>query len=125
MKALANLGVCHEIGLGVTQNYQEARRLYTLASAEEVDDLNRLEEKIRAECPFLDKQVVITGTSHKDRNGRAGTATSFNHALSRYVVRLECGRDSRTLKPKAENLARYTSRKERKKGECDEDGCHT
>ena len=37
--------------------------------------LNRLEEEIRTECPYLGKQVVITGTSRKDRNGRAGTAT--------------------------------------------------
>ena len=87
--------------------------------------MNQLEEKVRAECPYLGKQVVITGTSRKDRNGRAGTATSFNHALGRYVVRLECCGDSRTLKPKAENLARYTSRKETKKEDCDEDGRHT
>ena len=30
--ALKNLGICHELGRGVTQNYQEARRLYTSAS---------------------------------------------------------------------------------------------
>ena len=65
--ALISLGFCHEFGQGVAQNYQEARRFYTLASAEGVDHLNRLAEKVRG------KQVVITGTSREDLNGRMGT----------------------------------------------------
>ena len=87
--ALRTLGLYHELGDGVTHNYQEARRLYTLASADGVDDLNRLEEKVRAECPFLGKQVVITGASREDQNGRTGMAISFDHARSRYVVDLD------------------------------------
>ena len=87
--ALANLGFCHEFGNGVTQNYQEARRLYASASAAAVGLLDRLEEKIRAECPFLDKQVVITGTSREDLNSRTGTATSFDNSRGRYVVDLD------------------------------------
>ena len=60
-----------------------------MASAEGVDGLHRLEEKIRTECPFLGKQVVITGTSREDRNSQTGTATGFDRARGRYVVELE------------------------------------
>ena len=112
---LRNLGICHEDGfvLGVTKNYQEARRLYTLASAEGVDHLNQLEEKIRAECPLLGKQVVITGTSREDLNGRTGTAASFDHARRRYVVVLDGEIEKLKLKP--ENLAPHTSPRGNKK----------
>ena len=48
-----------------------------------------LDQKIRAECPLLGKRVVITGTSREDLNGRAGVATSFDHARDRYVVELD------------------------------------
>ena len=55
------------------QNYQDARRLYALASAQgyprATAHLNELEENIRAECPLLGKRVVITGTSRDDLNG--------------------------------------------------------
>ena len=85
-----------------------------MASAEGVDHLNRLEEKIRAECPFLGKQVVITGTSREDLNGRTGTATSFDHARGRYVVELEGDGGIEKLKLKPENLTLYTGRKREK-----------
>ena len=113
--ALISLGICHEFGTGVTQNYQEARRLYASASADGVDGLNRLEEKIRAECPFLGKQVVITGTSREDLNGRTGTAASFDHARGRYVVELDGNGETQKHKLKPENLALCTGRRGRKK----------
>ena len=100
---------CHEFGQGVTQNYQEARRLYVLASADGVDFLNRLEDKIRDECPLLGKQVVITGTSRQDLNGRTGTAASFDQARGRYVVELEG--DGDIEKPKPKNLTSYPRRR--------------
>ena len=85
--------MCYEFGDGVTQDYQEARRLFSQASAHGYapasQDLTRLEQKIRNECPLLGKQVVITGTSREDLNGRAGVATSFDHARGRYVVELD------------------------------------
>ena len=113
MKALRNVGAYHEHGVGVTQSYQEARRFYALASAEGVDKLKRLEEKIRAECPFLGKQVVITGTSREDLNGRTGTATSFDHARGRYVVELDGEIEKLKLKP--ENLAPHAGPRGNKK----------
>ena len=48
-----------------------------------------INEKIRTECPLLGKQVVITGTSREDLNGKAGVATSFDHARGRYTVALD------------------------------------
>ena len=48
-----------------------------------------INEKIRTECPLLGKQVVITGTSREDLNGKAGVATSFDHARGRYAVVLD------------------------------------
>ena len=108
-------GICHEFGVGVTQNYQEARRLYALASAHGVDELNQLEEKIRTECPFLGKQVVITGTSREDLNGRTGTAASFDHARGRYVVELDVNGESQKHKLKPENLALCPGRRGGKK----------
>ena len=90
------LGRCYEHGRGVTKDYLEARRLYTLASAQgsakAYKFLNHLEQRIRTECPLLSgtsKRVVITGTSREDLNGRAGVATSFDHARGRYVVELD------------------------------------
>ena len=112
-KALVNIGFCHEHGLGITQSYQEARRFYTLASAEGVENLNQLEERIRAECPFLGKQVVITGTSREDLNGRTGTAASFDHARRRYVVELDGEIEKLKLKP--ENLAPHAGPRGNKK----------
>ena len=88
------LAACHEDGTGVPKDHLEARRLLTLASAQgdpqATDRLTRLEKKIRAECPLLDKQVMITGTSREDLNGRVGMARSYDEANGRYVVRL-CG----------------------------------
>ena len=113
----------YEHGAGVTQNYQEARRLYTLASAKGLtratEDLNRLNHKIRTECPLLGKRVVITGTSRKDLNGRAGVATSFDHARGRYVVELDSRKgekEKEQLKLKPENLTTKMGRKQGKKG---------
>ena len=51
--------------------------------------LSMLEEKIRTECPLLGKQVEVAGTSRADLNGRAGVATSFDHARVWYVVELD------------------------------------
>ena len=77
--------------------------------------MNRLEEKIRAECPFLGKQVVITGTSREDLNGRTGTAPSFDHARGRYVVELDGNGETQKHKLKPENLAPCTGRRGGKK----------
>ena len=80
-------------GLGVTRNYQEARRLYGLASAQGYTDatkyLKELEGKIHAECPLLGNQVVITRTSRRDLDGKTGGAASFDHERGRYVVVLK------------------------------------
>ena len=94
MSAQAMLGLCHEDGIGcVPKDYLEARRLYTLASAQgdapAIERLTRLEVKIRAECPLLGKRVIITGTSRGDLNGRVGVARSFDEAKGRYVVELD------------------------------------
>ena len=66
----------YEDGRGVTQNYQEARRLCALASAQgnvnAAKYMKELEEKIHAECPLLGNQVVVTRTSRKDLNGKTG-----------------------------------------------------
>ena len=106
------LGVCYEMGRGFTQDYQEARRLYALASAqglaEATEYLNLLDQKIRTECPLLGQRVVITGTSREDLNGRAGVATSFDHARVRYVVELdskEGEKEKERLKLKPEHLS--------------------
>ena len=124
---MRNLGVCYETGRGLTQNYQEARRLYSLAAANgcalATDYLKILDEKIHAECPLLGKHVVVTGTSREDLNGRTGVATSFDHARGRYVVELdssEGGNEKQLLKLKPGNLsptrgAPTTGRKQGKK----------
>ena len=87
------LGLCYEGGQGVTQDYQEARRLYALASsqglAQATQLLKLLDQEIHSECPLLGQRVVITGTSREDLNGRAGVATSFDHTRGRYVVELD------------------------------------
>ena len=106
------LATCHEEGTGVTQDYQEARRLYALASAQGDADateaLTRLKEKIRTECPLLGKLVAIFGTSREDLNGRTGVAASFDHARGRYVVKLDGKgtgkRGPEKLKVRPENL---------------------
>ena len=88
-----NLGQCYEFGGGAAKDYLEARRFYALASAQgdsqATGNLNQLEDKIRAECPLLGKQVAITGTSREDLNGRTGVATSFDHTGDWYVVELD------------------------------------
>ena len=80
----------HRNGHGVIQSYQEARRLYVLASAQgnvnAANNLKKLKEKIHAECPLLGNQVVVTRTSRGDLNGKIGTVASFDHARGRYVV---------------------------------------
>ena len=102
--------MCYEFGDGVTQDYQEARRLYAMASAQgfakATESLARLDEKIGAECPLLGKRVKITGTSREDLNGQAGVATSFDHACGRYVVELDgtSKRGPEKLKVKPVNL---------------------
>ena len=71
--------------------------------------LEELDELIRTECPLLGKWVQITGTSREEMNGRAGVATSFDHARGRYVVELEGkGKSSNAdekLKVKPHNLS--------------------
>jgi len=83
----------YEDGRGVTQNYQEARRLCALASAQGnvngAKYMKKLEEKIDAECPLLGNQVVVTRTSRRDLNGKTGAVASFDHARGRYVVVLD------------------------------------
>ena len=80
-------------------------------------NLNRLDEKIRTECPLLGKRVSITGTSREDLNGRTGVATSFDHAGGRCVVELDSkGKQEPTkLRIKPVNLA-VAGGKEKKKG---------
>ena len=80
----------------VPQIYQEARRLYQLAVAQDPTTtapvhgaLKEFNEKIRTECPLLGKRAVITGTSRGDLNGKTGVATSFDHARGRYVAVLD------------------------------------
>ena len=114
--------MCYEQGDGVTQDYQEARRLYALASsqglAQATESLNLLDQKIRTECPLLGKRVVITGTSREDLNGRTGVATSFENARGRYVVELDSRggeNEKQRLKVKPENLSTKTGRKQGKK----------
>ena len=67
MNARSMLGACHEDGAIVPKDYLGARRLYTLSSAQghalATENLTRLEERIRTECPLLGKRVIITGTS--------------------------------------------------------------
>ena len=118
------LGVCYEHGEGVTQDYQEARRLYALASsqglAEATEYLSLLDQKIRTECPLLGQRVVITGSSREDLNGRAGVATSFDHARGRYVVELdskEGEKEKERLKLKPQNLITKMARTQEKKGQ--------
>ena len=60
--------------------------------------LKRLDQNIRTECPLLGQRVVITGTSREDLNGRAGVATSFDHAGGRYVVELDSEGESEPAK---------------------------
>ena len=112
--------MCYEFGAGVTQDYQEARRLYSQAMAHgyapAIEKLTALDEKISIECPLLGKQVVITGTSREDLNGRAGVATSFDHARGRYVVELETAegqskKERLKLKPENLSLSTETGRK--------------
>ena len=113
---LMNLGVCHENGHGTTKSYEDARRLYEqgLAQgfAQAAEDLKRLDGKICTECPLLGNQVSITGTSREDLNGRAGVATSFDHAGGRYVVELDSEGKSKSepakLRLKPVNLTRST-----------------
>ena len=94
MHAQGMLAALHVLGQGVPKDYLEARRLFTLSSAQghpqATDDLARLEEKIRTECPLLGTRVRITGTSREDMNGRVGMARSFDYARDRYVVEVDC-----------------------------------
>ena len=57
------LGWNYERGHGAPKNYQEARRLYALASAHGkigvTNALKKLDEKIRVECPLIGNQVVV------------------------------------------------------------------
>ena len=110
-QAQAALAALHEHGLGVAKDYQEARRLNALASAQGDQDstkaLKELDEKIRNECPLLGKRVMITGTSREDLNGRVGVARSFDEANeARYVVSLvaRAGAIEPALRIKPENL---------------------
>ena len=88
--------ILYKEGCGVTKNYQDARRLYALALAQGDADaakyLKDLEEKIHAECPHLGGQVVVTRTSRRDLDGKAGVAASFDHDRGRYVVVLSRGK---------------------------------
>ena len=88
-----------------------------LANATET--LKQLDQKIQTECPLLGQRVVITGTSREDLNGRAGVATSFDHARGRYVVELDSKEgetEKELLKLKPQNLGTKVARKQAKKG---------
>ena len=78
---------CHELGLGVPQKYQEARRLYELSAAQDhatrathtrAEALKNLKKKIRNECPLLGRRVEVTGTSRGDLDGKFGVVASFD-----------------------------------------------
>ena len=87
--------------------------------AQATESLNLLDQKIRTECPLLGQRVVITGTSREDLNGRAGVATSFDHARGRYVVELdskEGEKEKERLKLKPQNLSTKLARTQGKKG---------
>ena len=83
----------YEDGRGVTQTYQEAQRLYVLASAQGHTNaakyLKELEDKIHAECPLLGNQVMVTRTSRRDLHSKTGVVACFDQARVRYVVVLD------------------------------------
>ena len=68
----------HKNGRGTIQNYQEARRLYVLDSAQGLDNAPKY-PKIHPDCPLLGSQMAVTRTSWKGLNGRIGVAASFDH----------------------------------------------
>ena len=83
--------------------------------AEATQCLHPLDQKIRTECPLLGKRVAIAGTSREALNGRAGVATSFDHARGRYVVELdskEGEKEKERLKLKPQNLSTKMARKQ-------------
>ena len=87
--------------------------------AQATEGLNLLDQKIRTECPLLGQQVIITGTSREDLNGRTGVATSFDHARGRYVVELDSRggeEEKERLKLKPQNLSTKMARKQGKEG---------
>ena len=90
MHGQCNLAACYETGIGVSMDYLEARRLYTLSSAQgdrnATKCLTSVEEKIRTECPLLGKQVVIVRKKYKELYSKAGFAACFDCARHRYVV---------------------------------------
>ena len=51
--------------------------------------MERLNEKIRTECPLLGKRVVIKGTNRKALNGKTGVVAFFDSPRRRYVVALD------------------------------------
>ena len=108
------LGQCRENGTGGAKDYLEARRLYTLASAGGFAQVNKhltlLEKKIRAECPLLGKQVMITGTSRKDLKDQVGLSRSFDEAKGRYVVRLRGSGEGGSYMKEMERYARQANR---------------
>ena len=65
-----------------------------------------IDERILAECPLLDKPVIITGTSREDLNGKVGVATDFDHAKGRYVMTLN-GKDGKVVKLKPEHVQEH------------------
>ena len=88
--------------------------------ADATEGLNRLDQKLRSECPLLGKRVVITGTSREDLNGRAGVATSFDHDSDRYVVELDDSageKEKAKLKLKPGNLVLVGTKQRKGRGE--------
>ena len=120
------LGCCHAEGWGVPKNYQEAQRLFALASAQGHSEateyldrmnkltayLNQINEDIQRDCPLLEQQVVITGTRRDDLNGLVGVAASFDHERGRYVVELDGKGKNKPekLKIKPGNLAKLAKK---------------
>ena len=65
--------------------------------------MERLDEKLRTQCPLLAKRVKLVGTNREDLNGKAGDVIFFDHAQNRYVVALDHEKEEgkmRALKPK-------------------------
>ena len=64
-------------------------RVFRLADLAEVIIPDWTADPDATECPLLEEHVEITGTSRDDLNGKAGIATSFDHAQGRYAVHLD------------------------------------
>ena len=80
----------YEDGISYGRNYQNARRLYALATVQGIVEatmrLRQLHGKNHTECPLLGDQVILNHTSRSDLNGKKGVEKSFDHSRGRYVL---------------------------------------